>query len=100
MKAMAFLKNIFGQKSNEDKDPLPRIRLNQENIIYFPKIETLLKNEKIKYDSLGRLRYLHGAPVGDMILIKVNKDGTPIYKESAEEWFDNESQKAKDFVWA
>lgn len=95
---MSFLKNIFGQ-SHKDKGPLPRIRLSPENISYFPKIEGLLKDKKIKYDSSGRLRYIHGAPVGDMILIRVNKDGKPIYKESAEEWFDSESQKAKDFVW-
>jgi|GEM_PF-696018 len=95
---MSFLKNIFGQNNNA-KEHLPRIRLTPENIIYFPKIDSLLKDKKIKYDSSGRLRYLHGAPVGDMILIRVNKDGTPIYKESAEEWFDPESQKAKDFIW-
>jgi hypothetical protein len=46
-----------------------------------------------------RLGDLHGAPVGDMILTSVNKDGVPIYKESTEEWFDQESQKAKDFIW-
>ncbi|HJS01154.1 MAG TPA: hypothetical protein VJ780_09485 [Flavobacterium sp.] len=95
---MSFLKNIFGQ-FKKDKEPLSRIRLSPENIICFPKIENLLKDKKIKYDSSGRLRYLHGAPVGDMILIRVNKSGSPIYKESAEEWFDPESQKAKDFIW-
>ena len=76
-----------------------RIGLSQHSIKIFPKFETLLKDNKIKFDSTGRLRYLHGAPVGDMILIRINKDGTPIYKESAEEWFDPESQMAKDFVW-
>ncbi len=96
---MSFLKNIFGGKLNEVKEPLPRVKLSKENIIYFPKIESLLNNNKIKYDSVGRLRYLHGAPVGDMILIRINKDGTPIYKESAHEWFDPESPKAKEFVW-
>jgi hypothetical protein len=34
-----------------------------------------------------------------MILIRMNKDGAAIYKESAEEWFDADSQKAKDFSW-
>jgi len=95
---MSFLKNIFGNNKKQE-EPLSRIRITSENIIYFPKIESLLKCNKIKYDSSGRLRYLHGAPVGDMILVKVKNDGTPIYKESATEWFDPESQKAKDFVW-
>ena len=96
---MSFLKNIFDGASNKDKGPLKRTRLSKENIIYFPKFESLLIDNKIKYDSNGRLRYLHGAPVGDMILIRVNKDGTLIYKVSAEEWFDPESPEAKDFVW-
>lgn len=96
---MSFLKNIFGSESNKEKGPLPRVRLSRETIIYFPKVEALLNKNKIKYDSLGRLRYLHGAPVGDMILIRVNKDRTPIYKESAEEWFDPESLTSKEFVW-
>lgn len=96
---MSFMKNIFGGESKKEKGPLPRIRLSRETIIYFPKIESLLNDNKIKYDSSGRLRYPHGAPVGDMILIRVNKDGTPVYKESAEEWFDPESPKVKEFVW-
>jgi hypothetical protein len=95
---MSFLKKIFGQESNEDK-PSTRIRLSQDSIKAFPKFETLLKEGKIKFDSAGRLRYLHGAPIGDIILIRTNKEDNPIYKESAEEWFDPESQKAKDFIW-
>jgi hypothetical protein len=34
-----------------------------------------------------------------MILARINKDGTPIYKESAKEWFDPDSQRAREFVW-
>lgn len=96
---MQFLKNLFGRESNKQQGPSNRIRLSKVSIKAFPKFDALLEDGKIRFDSTGRLRYLHGAPVGDMILIRVNKDGTPIYKESAEEWFDPESQKAKDFVW-
>jgi hypothetical protein len=34
-----------------------------------------------------------------MILVRIAKDGTPVYKESAEEWFDPESPRAHEFVW-
>ena len=61
-------------------------------------LEKLILDGKAKFDIQGRLRYLHGAPVGDLILTK-KKDGTPIYKESPEEWFDPESPKAEEFVW-
>ncbi|MEL0457032.1 hypothetical protein WJN01_12400 [Flavobacteriaceae bacterium SZ-1-7] len=54
---------------------------------------------KIRFDNVGRLRYLHGAPVGDLILTRINKDGQPKYKESAKEWFDPESEKANNFKW-
>ncbi|WP_298115112.1 hypothetical protein [Flavobacterium sp.] len=95
---MSFLKNIFGKKSNEE-GTLTQIRFTKDNIKNFPKYEALLIDGKIKFDSSGRLRYLHGAPVGDMLLIRMNKDGKAVYKESAKEWFDPESQKAKDFFW-
>ncbi|UPY78202.1 hypothetical protein FH581_004845 [Leptospira weilii] len=36
----------------------------------------------------GRLRYLDGAPVGDMLLVRLSKNQQPIYKELADEWFD------------
>jgi hypothetical protein len=45
------------------------------------------------------LRYRHGAPVGKMKLMRINKDGTPRYAEAADEWFDPESPKARAFVW-
>jgi len=96
---MSFFKEIFGEESNNKKEPLTSIRLTKENIIFFPTIEAWFKDGKVKFDSVGRLRYLHGAPVGDMILIRVNKDGTPVYKVSAEGWFDPDSPIAKDFVW-
>lgn len=63
------------------------------------KFEALLNDGKIKFDSTGRLRYLHGAPVGDLIQTRTDKKGQPIFQEIAEEWFDPESQKAKDFIW-
>ena len=39
------------------------------------------------------------APVGRMMLVRIKKDGTPMYKESAQGWFDPESQVARDFIW-
>ena len=78
---------------------MDRIRITKENIKNLPKFEELLNNGKVKFDSTGRLRYLHGAPVGDLIQTRKDKKRQPIFQESAEEWFDPESQKAKDFIW-
>lgn len=78
---------------------MERIRITKKNIKNWPKFETLLKEDKIRFDSQGRLRYLHGAPVGDLIQTKAGKNGEPIYQEVAEEWFDPESRKAKEFIW-
>ncbi|UPT68966.1 MAG: hypothetical protein M0D57_10245 [Sphingobacteriales bacterium JAD_PAG50586_3] len=75
------------------------IRITKDNIDNWPKFKALYDTGKIKFDSKGRLRYLHGAPVGDLILIRVNKDGTPTYKEGGSECFDPGSQNAKDFIW-
>ena len=61
------------------------IRITQDNIKSFPKIETLLNDGKVKFDSKGRLRYLHGAPVGDLIQTRIDKKGNPIFQEIAEE---------------
>ena len=76
-----------------------KIRIITKDIGLYPKFETLLKEGKVKFDSTGRLRYIHGAPVGDLILIKTDENDNPVYKESAEEWFDPESQMAKEFIW-
>jgi len=78
---------------------MERIRITQGSIKNFPKFEALLNGGKLKFDSNGRLRYLHGAPVGDLIQTRTDKNGQPIFQEIAEEWFDPESQKAKEFVW-
>ncbi|MFA7444778.1 MAG: hypothetical protein WCY89_02445 [Flavobacteriaceae bacterium] len=78
---------------------MERIRITKENIKTWIKFEILLQKGKVKFDSNGRLRYLHGAPVGDLIQIKTDKNGQAIYKESADEWFDPESPKAKEFIW-
>ncbi len=78
---------------------MKRIRITKDNIKNFSKFDTLFNDGKIKFDSIGRLRYLHGAPVGDLIHIGIDKEGQPIFQEIAEEWFDPESQKAKDFIW-
>jgi len=91
---MTFLRKLF-----KKSEPERIIRLNADNLKRFPKIESLFNSGKVKFDSKGRLRYLHGAPVGDMILYRIDKDNYPIYKESAEEYFDPESQRAKSFVW-
>ena len=74
-----------------------KIRITSENIKLYSKFETLLKEGKVKFDLTGRLRYMHGAPVGDLILVKTEKGHKPVCKESADEWFDPESQKAKEF---
>lgn len=78
---------------------MERIRITKDNIKNWPKFETLLNDGKIKFDSIGRLRYLHGAPVGDLIQTKTDKKGNPIFQEIAEEWFDPESQRANEFIW-
>jgi len=70
-----------------------------DNIAQWPKFKKLLDDGKIVADKKGRLRYRHGAPVGSLILTRVLKDGTARYQESAKEWFDPESQKAREFVW-
>jgi len=94
-----FFKKLFNTDSTGDSEPPQRIRLTADNVGLWPAFDKLLKENKIKFDSVGRLRYLHGAPVGDLVLTRTGKGGRPIYKESATEWFDPESQKAKEFVW-
>ena len=79
---------------------MERIRITIDNIKNWGKLEVLLNSGKLKFDSNGRLRYLHGAPVGDMVLVGNDKKGNPIYQEIAEEWFDPESKKANEFIWA
>lgn len=79
---------------------MERIRITKDNIKNFPKFEALLSERKLKFDSTGRLRYLHGAPVGDLIQTRIDKNKQPIFQEIAEEWFDPESQKAKEFIWS
>ena len=75
------------------------ITITLGNIDRWPKFKKLLDDGKIVADKKGRLRFLHGAPVGRLILTRILKDGTPRYQESAEGWFDPESQKAREFVW-
>ena len=96
---MGLLENIFKNNQSNHNGPPERIRLTISNISQWTTFEKTLKENKIKFDRNGRLRYLHGAPVGDLILTKMKKDGTPIYKESASEWFDPESKKSQEFVW-
>ncbi len=79
---------------------MDRIRITKDNIKNWPKFDALLNDGKIKFDSTGRLRYLHGAPVGDLIQTRTDKKGQPIFQEIAEEWFDPESPKAKEFIWS
>ena len=95
---MNFWEKIFRMETKKEQ-PLEKIRITIDNIKQWTKFESLLNEGKVKFDSTGRLRYLHGAPVGDLVLTKIKKDDTPIYKESAGEWFDPESQAAKDFIW-
>ncbi len=78
---------------------MERIRITKKNIKNWQDFEKLLNDNKIKFDTKGRLRYLHGAPVGDLIQIRTDENGNPIFQEITEEWFDPESQKAKEFFW-
>ena len=82
-----------------EDEPPKEVILTEKNIDYFPSFKEMLDERLIIPDSKGRLRYLHGAPVGKLLLVKINKDGTPKYKEMANEWFDPESPKAKSFIW-
>jgi hypothetical protein len=95
---MNFWKDLFNKKSIKNKLE-ERVRITPENISNWYKINAAFQSGQTKFDSQYRLRYLHGAPVGDLILIRVAKNREPIYKESAEEWFDPESQKAINFIW-
>ena len=79
--------------------PAQTIILTTSNVAGWPKFKKLLDEGKIVADKRRRLRYPHGAPVGRMILARTEKDGTPRYMESAEEWFDPGSQRAQAFVW-
>jgi hypothetical protein len=75
------------------------IILTVSNVDTFPSFKRLLDEGKVIADKTGRLRYPHGAPVGKLVLVRVNKDGTPKYRESADEWFDPGSKRAQEFEW-
>lgn len=90
---MKFIRDLF------KNEPPKRVRITKGNIGSWPSFAKLLEDGKIKFDRNGRLRYNHGAPVGDLILTRINKDGTPKYKESAEEWFDPDGEMARNFSW-
>ncbi len=79
--------------------PATEIVLTLANVAEWPRFKKLLDEGKIVADKRGRLRYPHGAPVGRMVLVRTANDGTSHYKESADEWFDPESKKAKEFLW-
>ncbi len=81
------------------KGPADAVVITKDNVDNWPKWKALLDAGKIVPDSRGRLRYLHGAPVGKMMLTRTDKDGNPIYKESADEWFDPGSPMAEKFEW-
>ena len=73
--------------------------LSVSNVERFPKYNQLFLDGKIVADSNGRLRYPHGAPVGKMVLSPKSTKDKPMYRESAAEWFDEDSERAKQFVW-
>jgi hypothetical protein len=80
-------------------EPETEVVLTLSNVAAWPRFKEMLEVGKIVADKRGRLRYPHGAPVGKMILVRAAKDGTPIYRESADEWFDPGSKRAEQFVW-
>ena len=73
---MRIFKRIFDMRSNSDQEPHERIRLTEKNIDQWPTYDKLLRDGKTKFDGQGRLRYLHGAPVGDLVLTGTDKEGT------------------------
>jgi hypothetical protein len=75
------------------------IILTSANVGKFPRFATAYNEGRIVADKTGRLRYQHGAPVGRLILARLAADGSPHYKEAADEWFDPGSQKALEFRW-
>jgi hypothetical protein len=79
--------------------PPQEVILTIANVGDWPAFKRLLDEGKVVADSSGRLRYPHGAPVGKMVLVRVNKDCTPRYAESSDEWFDPDSPRAQAFVW-
>lgn len=85
--------NMFSRGSKN------RIVLTEDNIHKWPNFAKLYEDGRILLDKSGRFRYPHGAPVGDLVLVRTNKDGEAIYKESADEWFDPDSPKAQSFEW-
>jgi hypothetical protein len=80
-------------------NPPKEVVLTIVNVGEWPSIKQLLDDGKVVADKRGRLRYPHGAPVGKMVLMGVNKDGMPKYAESADEWFDPDCPRAGSFVW-
>jgi hypothetical protein len=83
----------------KNQTPPKRIAITQGNLHDWPIFQKLYTEGKVVFDKAGRLRYSHGAPVGDMIFVNIGKDGQAIYKESGEEWFDPDSPVAKKFEW-
>lgn len=91
--------NHFKRQKQSAKEPRKEIELNLDTIELLPSYQKLKEEKKIIADANGRFRYPHGAPVGKLVLTKTKEDGTPIYRELADEWFDPESPKAREFVW-
>lgn len=83
----------------DNQSPPKKIILTNEELPFWPTFQKLHDEGKVVFDKRERLRYLHGAPVGDMFLVRVNKDGKAVYKESALEWFHPDSEAAKNFEW-
>ena len=75
------------------------IILTTANVERFPAFKKALDEGGIVADKTGRLRYRHGAPVGRLIFVREAKDGSPVYQESADEWFDPGSPIAATFKW-
>ena len=91
--------NLFKRPKQSAREPRKEIELTLETIELLPTYQKLKEEKKIVADANGRFRYPHGAPVGKLVLTKIKEDGTPIYRELADEWFDPESSKALQFIW-
>ena len=56
-------------------EPPAEVILTLSNVAEWPAFKKLLDAGKVVADKTGRLRYRHGAPVGKMILVRIDKSG-------------------------
>ena len=82
------------RRSSEDG-----ITITEDNLDDWPEFRKMYDAGKVAFDSAGRLRYPHGAPVGVMVQTGIDRNGHPVFRELADEWFDPGSPAARSFEW-